>query len=369
VLCTKRAGFRLKITALTRYDRRGASSRLRFLQYFPELQRHGFVLQHEFLFPDVYVESLQFEGASRAVASRALLKRAFSLRKARHCDAIWIEKDALPWLPAFLECKLLPQDVPLAVDYDDAVFHQYEDHSSSFIRFFLKSKHQALIRRADLVIAGNQYIADYAWRVGARRVEVLPTVVDLERYQLSSGQSSLSGSTPPIVGWIGQRSTASFLRTLAPVFEHLGKSGSMSFRAIGVDAASLYLPMSSEEWSESTEVASIQKLDIGIMPLDESPFARGKCGYKLIQYMACGLPVVASPVGVNNTLVEHGVNGFLANSLAEWGWALQALAKDPALRYRMGQAGRAKVEREYCLKTSAPLLTGWLTEVAQRSRI
>jgi glycosyltransferase involved in cell wall biosynthesis len=107
---------------------------------------------------------------------------------------------------------------------------------------------------------------------------------------------------------------------------------------------------------------------VGVIPLEDSPFERGKSGYKLIQYMACGLPVVASPVGVNTTIVEYGINGFLAKSPEEWEWALRALAADPTLRNHMGQAGCAKVEREYSLKVTAPLLADWLAESVRGTR-
>ena len=107
-------------------------------------------------------------------------------------------------------------------------------------------------------------------------------------------------------------------------------------------------------WSEDTEVDAIQSMDIGVMPLPDTPWARGKCGYKLIQYMACGLPVVASPVGVNKEILEHGVNGFLAESDAEWRTAIEALISDPDLRRRMGAAGRKKVENEYSLQVWGP---------------
>jgi glycosyltransferase involved in cell wall biosynthesis len=228
----------------------------------------------------------------------------------------------------------------------------------------LARKHQVLMQRADLVIAGNHYIADYAQRAGARRVEVLPTVVDLERYKSFDDRSYGFHDGPPTVGWIGQRSTAEFLYPLASLFAGLGEKKLMHFRAIGIDSTLLGLPLASKPWSEQTEVESLNEFDIGIMPLRDGPFERGKCGYKLIQYMACGLPVVASPVGVNTTLVEHGVNGFLATSREEWEWALRTLSADPILRRRMGKAGRAKVEREYSLQVAAPLLARWLAEAA-----
>ncbi|MBN9249072.1 MAG: glycosyltransferase family 4 protein [Mesorhizobium sp.] len=112
------------------------------------------------------------------------------------------------------------------------------------------------------------------------------------------------------------------------------------------------------DWSEAHEVELIQGMDIGIMPLEDSPFARGKCGYKLIQYMACGLPVVASPVGVNSKLVTHGENGFLASTEAEWRAAIERLLSDPELRRRMGAAGRAKVESDYSIQTYGPKVAG-----------
>lgn len=131
---------------------------------------------------------------------------------------------------------------------------------------------------------------------------------------------------------------------------------------IAVDAASLSLPMTSEVWSKETEVSSILGLNICLMLTVDCSFARGKCSYKLIQFMACGLPVVASPVGVDTSLVVPRVNGFLANLLAKWGRAFEALAKDPLRRYRMGMAVFAKMERQYCLEAPAPLLAGWLAE-------
>ncbi len=268
-------------------------------------------------------------------------------------------------MPALLELALIPKDIPLVLDYDDAVFHQYDMHPNPLVRRLFSTKHQRLMRRATLVVAGNEYIADYARRAGAPRVALLPTVVDLNRYQPVLSPPDAFEDVSPTVGWIGQRSTAAFLQPLAPVFKRLTDEGVMRFRAIGIDAAKLGLCMTSEPWSEAGEVSSIQHLDVGIMPLEDEPFERGKCGYKLIQYMACGLPVVASPVGVNATIVEHGVNGFLATTIDEWEQAFRTLAADPALRQRMGAAGRIKVERDYCLQVTAPRLAGWLQEAAR----
>ncbi len=359
----------MKLGLLTRYPRLGASSRLRFLQFCPELERRGFVVRHKSLLAENYIAALQTGQSQRYAAVLAILRRGIALRTTSQLDALWIEKDALPWLPSWFELSLIPRNIPLVLDYDDAVFHQYDMHHNRLVRMLLGKKHEALMRRADLVIAGNQYIADYALQAGARRVELLPTVVDLERYPQARTLADSDGHSPLTVGWVGQRSTSRYLRPLAPMLERLHAEGLLRFRAIGIDASALGFPMESEAWNESTEVASIRRLDIGIMPLDDGPFERGKCGYKILQYMACGLPVVASPVGVNASIVEHGVNGFLATTIDEWEQALRTLAAKPALRQLMGQAGRAKVEREFCLEIAAPRLARWLHEATSSRRV
>jgi glycosyltransferase involved in cell wall biosynthesis len=168
------------------------------------------------------------------------------------------------------------------------------------------------------------------------------------------------------VGWIGQRATSSFLQPYKSIFEHFSSNGQAQFVAIGIDAVALGLPMESVGWTEDTEVASIASLDIGIMPLVDGPFERGKCGYKLIQYMACGLPVIASPVGVNCQIVEHGVNGFLAETPEQWEQALRTLLADPDLRRRMGQAGRHKVEQHYCIQVTGPKMAALLAAAPGR---
>jgi glycosyltransferase involved in cell wall biosynthesis len=124
--------------------------------------------------------------------------------------------------------------------------------------------------------------------------------------------------------------------------------------------------MVSIPWTEQTEVASIASFDIGIMPLLDAPFERGKCGYKLIQYMACGLPVVASPVGVNCQIVEHGVNGFLADTPEQWEQVLMTLLADAGLRQRMGAAGRRKVEQHYSIQVTGPKLAAMLKLAAKK---
>ncbi len=357
----------MKVLMLSRYGRLGASSRMRSYQYQPWLEDAGISISLAPLFSDAYVQALQCDTKRPLEALGAYASRVQALLASRTFDLLWIEKETLPWLPAWLEKILLPKAVPYVLDYDDAVFHYYDQHHNPIVRALLGDKHAALIRGAALVVAGNEYLAEFARRAGAPRLEVVPTVIDLARYPVAVPKTE-GGCALPCVGWVGQRATASFLAPYTQLFERLSANGRARFVAIGIDARSLGLPMDSIPWAEQTEAASIARCDIGIMPLSDKPFQRGKCGYKLIQYMACGLPVVASPVGANRQIVEHGVNGFLAETNEQWEQALQTLLADPHLRQRMGQLGRQKVERQYCVQVTGPRLAALLKDAAKFSK-
>jgi len=339
---------------------------MRFYQYLPWLEAAGIEVMSAPLFSDAYVQGLQRNTKSPLEAMRAYAGRVQALLASRKFDLLWIEKETLPWLPAWVEKMLLPGAVPYVLDYDDAVFHAYDQHRNPVVKAVLAGKHPALMRGAALVVAGNAYLAEFARQAGAPNVEVVPTVIDLTRYPASTPKQIERVAPPPCVGWIGQRATASFLTPYAPLFKRLSADGQARFAAIGIDAPALGLPMASIPWTEQTEVASIASFDIGIMPLLDGSFERGKCGYKLIQYMACGLPVVASPVGVNRQIVEHGVNGFLAETPAQWEHAVRALLADADFRQRMGQAGRQKVEREYCIQATGPKLSRLLVDAGRK---
>jgi len=208
-----------------------------------------------------------------------------------------------------------------------------------------------------MVTVGNDYLAERARRAGATRVEQLPTTVDLDRYQTAPE----SENTSYTIGWIGSPTTVGYLNLVQPALAEVSRNDGAQLVVVGGhrELALSGVPTVALPWSEESEVSDIQRFDVGIMPLRDSPWERGKCGYKLIQYMACGRPVVASPVGVNAQIVDHGVNGFLASTTDEWISALDRL-RDAPLRQRMGRAGRTKVERAYALQVTAPRLASLL---------
>lgn len=358
----------MKLTILPRYDRLGASSRLRILQYLPDLAAAGLEPDLAPFFSDDYLLRLYAGQSPRAAALKAYLRRLGPLRRARSADLIWIEKEALPWLPWGVERALLPKHVPLVTDYDDAVFHRYDLHRSAMVRRVLGQKLDRLMAASALVTAGNGYLADRARAAGAPRVEIVPTVVDIDAYGLrpATGAADMA----PVIGWIGTPSTwGEYMVSMLPMLTNVAAQEGARILTVGAGPQVMPQPLlDAQSWSEDTEVARIQEMDIGLMPLTDTPWARGKCGYKLIQYMACGLPVIASLVGVNAEIVEHGVNGFLASTEAEWRDALTSLLRDPGLRARMGAAGRKKIETHYSLQVWGPQLAGLMADLARQGK-
>jgi glycosyltransferase involved in cell wall biosynthesis len=350
----------MKILLLSRYGPLGSTSRVRFYQYLPYLARHGISVDVRPLLADAYVRNL-YAGRSQSLIflMRAYLGRLRALLQQRPYDLIWVEKEALPWLPAWIE-MLFKGRTPWVVDYDDAAFHRYDQHRSVWVRRLLGKKIDVVMARADQVVAGNAYLARRAERAGAQQIARLPSVIDLDRYAEAASDSD----TPFTIGWIGAPVTAPYLKRIAA---SLAKAGARAAQLHLIGSGPIELPgIPTEiiEWQEATETEAIARLDVGIMPLPDEPFERGKCGYKLIQYMACGLPVVASPVGVNSEIVRHGENGFLAEGAAEWDAALSQLQADPALRRRLGQAGRADIAATFTLEVNAPKLLAILQHSA-----
>ena len=347
----------MRVLLLSRFTRLGAGSRLRFYQYLPYLKISGFDVTVAPLLDDDYVRGLSSGNISKLAVLKAYFVRLRYILKARQFDLVWLQSEMLPWLPGWIELALLPKNIQLVVDYDDAIFHRYDQHQLGFVRKVLGEKIDVLMQRASIVIVGNDYLAERARQAGARRVEILPTVVDESRYAVIEKKEADSVT----IGWIGQPSTAKYLSQLAPVLEKMIVRHSVRVVAIGPKPTQLHpLPIEVKPWNEETEAADVALFDIGIMPLSDDLWDKGKCGYKLIQYMACGKPVVATPVGVNNMIVRHGVNGFLAKTEAEWCDALDALCEDAALRKRMGDAGRKMMEQNYSLQVTAPRLADLL---------
>jgi glycosyltransferase involved in cell wall biosynthesis len=334
----------MRILFLPRYGPQGASSRYRIWQYVPLFERAGYEVEVQPLLDDGYLEELYKTGRRgwRWLAG-GYGRRLLSALRVRRFDAVICEQEACPFLPAFIERIFQRLSARFLVDYDDAAYENY----SRWPMF--QRKITGIMAAAEVVVVGNNHLANYA-RQFARRVCVIPTVVDLSRYP---NRRHAGASETIRVAWIGTPVTARFLKPLMPMMERLqSEHPRLSFRFIGAGNGFLRNGLRAEtfEWSEKTETDLLSECDMGIMPVPDEEFVRGKCGLKLIQYMACGLPVVASPVGVNRQIVEEGKNGFLAATDDEWFEKLDKLVRHPELRLSLGEAGRAKVTAGYTLE-------------------
>lgn len=320
----------------------------------------GFSLVVSPLFNDSYLKSKYQTGrASIRNVFVALVRRLWRVVTiSRGCTVI-VEYELLPFFPAILERWLVWRGSKMVVDYDDALFHQYDNHKSKWVRFFLGNKIATVMRLSHTVIAGNNYLADYARSVGASHVKIIPTVIDINKYQVKKTETKVDRF---VIGWIGSPSTAAYLLNVSAALAKVCEDRKVEVHLVG--SGSVNLPGVSTKiipWDENTEVSEIQNFDVGIMPLPDEPWARGKCGFKLIQYMACGLPVVASPVGVNSEIVTQGVSGLLASTTEEWVNALQRLIDDQMLGRQMGLEGRRTVESRFCFQVTSKL---WLDVIA-----
>lgn len=364
----------MKILIFPRYDFSQATTRVRVLQYLPFLKEAGIDVE---IFPIINFEGISSKTnsslfwKSRLMSYYKVGKRLYQ-EKGKN-TLFHLHSELFPFIPFWLEYGyiFILGKRKYIIELDDAWFHRYDAHRSFVIRLFLGRKIKLLMRHSILVIAGNQYIADYAKLSGAKHVEIVPTVVDVEKSKqyslnLKGGKTNCNNTgistqqripncgNKPTIGWIGTPSTTKFLLILSNIIKLLSDNGIANFVAIGADSDQLKgLPIKVIPWKENIELETLYQFDIGIMPLADSLFEKGKCGYKLIQYMSCGLPVVASPVGVNKSIVVHNETGYLASTSEEWIQYLTLLCGDLELRNKLGQEGLIRADKYYSLKATS----------------
>lgn len=354
----------VRVLAFTKYARSAASTRQRLLQYLPYLAEQGIEVTCHALLDDAYVRTIGTAGlSSRARVAGAYAARLRTLSARHDADVLWIYGELFPYLPAWFERLAFRSCKPVVYDCDDAFFHLYDASPSPAVRYLLGKKLEPLLRGAAACACGNDYLRDYAARYCENTI-VLPTVVDTKRYVPGPPKSNHEA---PVIGWIGSPSTYRYLEAIMPLLGELARTRGVKVRVVGAGPAAAtdrFAGLELVDWSEQGEIAAVQAMDIGIMPTADELWAKGKCGYKLIQYMACGLPVVSSPVGVGAELVLRGPAGLLASTPDQWRTALETLIADPDLRAAMGKAGRARAESDFSLAVHAPRFAGLLREAA-----
>jgi glycosyltransferase involved in cell wall biosynthesis len=298
------------------------------------------------LLGDTYIKQIYAEQkVSKLYLLTQYLKRILVLLSAKE-ETLWVEKEFLPFFPFWFE-QLLRRGRRMIVDYDDATFHVYDNHPNKLMRFLLGRKIDKIMATADVVVAGNSYIADRAKKAGASHVVIVPSVIDISKYSVKNW----SQAKPTVIGWIGSPSSQKLLESIFPVLEQIARTRPVEYRFVGVhNLKKADFAYQAYDWSEETEVDMIKGFDIGIMPIENKPFQHGKCGFKLIQYLACGVPIVGTPIGVNQDIILMGKNGFPASTELEWVQALNTLLDDPVTAAEFGKFGRRQVEEKYCIQ-------------------
>jgi glycosyltransferase involved in cell wall biosynthesis len=367
----------IRVLALSPIPEEGAGCRFRIAQFIPYLKSLGIDVTLDSLFTPEFFRLVYKPGhyARKAVTFAALsLKRLDSLRDSSRYDLILVYREIFPIGPAFVERLLgARRRPPIVFDFDDAIFLPSVSDANRLIAALKRpQKVASIIRHSDHVITGNEYLADYARRFNPA-VTTIPTCVDTERFVPASEtvRSALSAQSHlPVIGWIGSPTTASYIRGLAGVLRRVRERHPFVLRVSGADVP-LTIPgveIENRPWSLADEVTLFNTCDVGVYPLADDEWSKGKCGFKAIEFMACGVPVIAAAVGVNRTIVEDGVNGFLAASEDEWVEKLSRLLSEVELRRRFAVAGRTTIEEGYSLRMNAPTLAATLRAVVERSR-
>lgn len=367
----------IRVLALSPIPEEGAGCRFRIAQFIPYLKSFGIDVTLDSLFTPEFFRLVYKPGhyARKAVTFAALsLKRLDSLRDSSRYDLILVYREIFPIGPAFVERLLgARRRPPIVFDFDDAIFLPSVSDANRLIAALKRpQKVSSIIRHSDHVITGNEYLADYARRFNPA-VTTIPTCVDTERFVPASEtvRSALSAqSRLPVIGWIGSPTTASYIRGLAGVLRRVRDRHPFVLRVSGADVP-LTIPgveIENRPWSLADEVTLFNTCDVGVYPLADDEWSKGKCGFKAIEFMACGVPVIAAAVGVNRTIVQDGVNGFLAVSEDEWVEKLSRLLSEAELRRRFAVAGRRTIEEGYSLRVNAPTLAATLRAVVERSR-
>lgn len=353
----------MKVLFLTQTNDLGPSSRYRVYQLLPLLREHG--IQCE-VSPAIDSETyariyLRGGAAGKFLAGRTIWnQRRADLQRLDEFDAVFIQKGVFPGLYSGFERKVAARK-PIIFDLDDAIWLPRRGGSPLLRVLHRETAVQEVLRCATAVIAGNDFLAEYAARFSSN-VIVVPSSIDFAKYPRRSPDLRV-GATGAVVGWIGSRTTLPYLRSLGPVFKQLD----IIPRVIASgDPGRLGFDVEFRPWRLETEMEELAQIGIGISPLPDTPWECGKCGVKLLQYMASGIPVVASPVGVHKQIIQHGVNGFLAHKEGEWATCLRQLVADAELRQRMGEAGRQLVERNFSVKRAAEKVAAVLQDSAEK---
>ncbi|PWL30508.1 MAG: group 1 glycosyl transferase [Fluviicola sp. XM-24bin1] len=332
------------------------SQRFRFEQYIPALKEAGFEIEvNPFLsakdWAPLYKEgSFARKGWSMV---RSFIRRWGLMTKIRRFDYIFIHREASmigPPVFEFIIAKVLRKKY--IYDFDDAIWlPNYSQSNAKFHRLKAYGKVKKIIRWADSVVVGNSFLAEYASKYNDN-VQIIPTTIDLENVHnlVTKHQEDVIR-----IGWTGSHTTMEYLPLLVPTLKELEQNHPIKFRVISNHPPEIELDcLEYVKWDKDSEIEDLAAIHIGVMPLKDSIWAKGKCGFKGLQYMSLEIPSVMSAVGVNPEIVENGENGFLIEKEEDWRHVLLQLIQDIELRKKIGKAGHQTVKDRYSVAANTP---------------
>ena len=303
----------MKVLFFVPYPTKGPSNRFRVEQYFPVLREHQIdykldAFQTDELYDILYSKDNFFR--KFALLIYCSIRRFFCLFKVKKFDVIFIHREAFPIFGSLFSKIIYLLNKNIVYDFDDSLF-LYK--SNNVLLKFLKQpkKLSEIIKLSKVVIAGNTYLRDYALKFN-RNIIVIHTPIDTEKFVPKYNKPS---KNKIVIGWVGSRTTSKYLNKLTKVFNILiSKCPNLEVQIIGGNCNFGDPRIINKSWSLEKEIENLQNFDIGLMPMDNDEWAKGKCAFKIIQYMSIGIPVVASPVGMNLEVIKEGINGFFASS-------------------------------------------------------
>lgn len=352
----------IKVLGLALYGPLAASTRYRLGQYIPGLAGLGIDLRIHSLLGDNYLRK-RYSGGSLPIVEMlgSAFARFLDLWQREKYDVAMLHCELFPLMPGWIEHALIRS--PYIYDFDDAFYLKYRSGWLGLGHPILGKKFDSVMVGAATVTAGNTTLTEYA-KLRNPSTKYFPTVVDTTRYL---PKFTNRGSQVFTVGWIGSPSTAPYLQKIIAPLSAIGLDGPVQLIVIGGKAPIVpNVKVVELDWSEDTEINLINSFDVGVMPLSNDEWSRGKCAFKLIQYMACATPVIASPVGANLEVVKSDC-GILASTPEDWVNALRMLRDQPKIRVDMGEAGRERVVSNFSLHQNLPILANLIYETAKKN--
>ncbi len=353
----------MKILFFPKYNEFGPSSRYRIYQYLYSYKNAGIEVKVAPLFGTPFFVNSKIKKIGYTVYY--FLRRFVILFQVYKYDIIYIEYELFPYFPSVFEKLLKLLKIKYIVDYDDAIFHNYNASKNGLIRLLLSNKIDTVIKNACYVVCGNSYLTNYISKFNHNNVEI-PTSISIEKY---IQKNKIESNDVFTIGWIGSRTTSVNVLKIIPAFEELSKKMKIQLNLIGFDktlASKLaHLNVNFIDWNDDSEIAEISKFDVGIMPLENTPFNQGKCGFKLVQYMGCSLPTVSTPLEANVKINRNRKNLHAITS-EDWETALEKVYYNQNYFREVGLENYKDFEKYYTIESNSNVYIELFREVKNK---